>query len=124
MGKISRLNQNVTGLLVVFSTFYVIFFVLFHIYQYKNYLFSKAWANIAWFYMGGICGTSFLTLKTGSLLKAAFITLIVVVVKELIDEITSYVKFLAGKYGLDPAGGDWRDILLGILGVLTTLLAY
>ena len=93
----------------------------------KDYLFSNNWANIAWFFMGGICGTSFLTLffqklnRTNALLDAAFVTLGLVILKELLDTITSFTS-LKGKYGFDPNGGDWRDVLLGILGIVLTLI--
>lgn len=88
----------------------------------RNYLFGKAGSNIAWFVLGGIAGTSFLTLKMGNVLKAGLVTLGLIIGKELLDEVTSYFEWCAGKCGLDPAGGDWRDILLGIIGIVSTIL--
>jgi len=88
----------------------------------KNYLFGKAWANIAWFFMGGICGTSVLTLKLDNILWAGLITMGLITGKESLDEITSYFEWCSSKLGLDPAGGDWRDILLGILGIGTAII--
>lgn len=93
----------------------------------EDYLFSNNWANIAWFFMGGICGTSFLGLvfqkfqRPNWLLDAAFATLGLIVLKEVLDTITSLYPKLKGKYGFDPNGGDWRDILLGLIGIVLTL---
>jgi hypothetical protein len=94
----------------------------------KEYLFSNNWANIAWFFMGGICGTSFLAWifwkfhDSNYLLNAPFFTLGLVLLKELLDTITSLIPKLQGRFGFDPAGGDWRDIFLGFLGIVLTLI--
>lgn len=90
----------------------------------KNYLFGKAWSNIAWFFVGGIAGTCGFALfywRFGvslTVLKAALTTLGLMILKESADEISSYFECLAGKWGLDAAGGDFRDLLLGLLGIL------
>ena len=94
----------------------------------KEYLFSNNWANIAWFFMGGICGTSFLTILfeqlqfKNSMLNAAFTTIGLIIFKELLDTITSLIPGLRGKYGFDPNGGDWRDVFLGLIGIILTLI--
>ena len=102
-------------------------FTLAHENNWKEYLFSNNWANIAWFFLGGICGTSFLALLfqkfgvTNWLLNAAFATLGLVTLKEILDTLSTFTQF-KGKYGLDPNGGDLRDILLGFLGIVLTLI--
>lgn len=88
----------------------------------RRYLFGKAFSNIAWFFMGGICGTSFLTLKLGNIIWAGLITLGLIILKEALDEVTSYFEWCAGKWGLDKAGGDYRDILLGIIGIVSAII--
>jgi len=103
-------------------------FTLAHEIGWKDYLFSNNWANIAWFFMGGICGTSFLGLvfqklnRPNWLLDAAFATFGLVLLKEILDTVTTFIPGLKGKYGFDPNGGDWRDFLLGFLGILLTLI--
>ena len=94
----------------------------------KDYLFSNNWANIAWFFMGGICGTSFLTILleqlkiNNAMLDAAFATLGLITLKEILDTVTTFIPSLKGKFGFDPNGGDLRDLLLGFLGIVVTLI--
>jgi len=92
----------------------------------KNYLLNNNMANIAWFFVGGIAGTAGIGLllqkfgHSAPIVKAAWITLVIICLKELADQVSKYTIF-CGRFGLDPAGGDWRDILLGFLGILSTL---
>lgn len=94
-----------------------------------EYFTANNMSNIAWFFLGGIAGTSFFGLlieryshSIKSFYYSALATIGLICLKELTDQVSSKIPSLKGRWGLDPAGGDWRDILLGLWGVAMVLI--
>ena len=82
------------------------------------------WIHLA----GGIIGTWTLSLILFHLpfYTSGTITIIVDIVKELIDQFYKHhqdVEWL-GLIGFDKAGGDWRDVGMCLLGIAISITLY
>ena len=82
--------------------------------SWKNY-FNNAWNWVH--FSGGIIGTWFFYIIGINLLYSCLFTLLIDVLKEILDTVTSKTKY-KGRFGFDPSGGDWKDILMCCVGIL------
>jgi len=82
---------------------------------------KKSYFRYFWNYthlVGGFVGTCslFYCFPPLVIYACAFFTLTTDIFKELLDEISSKTK-LKGRFGLDPSGGDVRDVGMCLIGV-------
>jgi len=56
------------------------------------------------------------------LLFAGLITVLIDFTKEILDTVTSKSVFWRGRFGFDARGGDTKDVLMCVLGIITGTL--